>query len=62
MSDPVGSFELLMLLVRSANRAASASANADTAERLEALFVVAITLGLRPGELRALTWNHVHLD
>jgi hypothetical protein len=28
---------------------------------LEALFVVAITLGLRPGELRALTWKHVDL-
>jgi len=37
----------------------------DTASdtlRLEALFVVAITLGLRPGELRALTWEHVKLD
>jgi len=30
-------------------------------DRLEALFVVAITLGLRPGELRALTWDHVDL-
>ena len=30
--------------------------------RLEALFVLAITLGLRPGELRALTWDHVNLD
>jgi integrase len=30
--------------------------------RLEALFVVAITLGLRPGELRALTWDHVDLE
>jgi integrase len=29
--------------------------------RLEALFVLAITLGLRPGELRALTWDHVDL-
>ena len=27
--------------------------------RLEALFVLAITLGLRPGELRQLTWQHV---
>jgi integrase len=35
----------------------------DTNEalRLEALFVLAITLGLRPGELRALTWDHVDL-
>jgi integrase len=30
--------------------------------RLEALFVLAITLGLRPGELRGLTWQHVDLD
>jgi integrase len=29
--------------------------------RLEALFVLAITLGLRPGELRKLTWDHVDL-
>jgi len=36
--------------------------SSDTAIRLEALFVVAITLGLRPGELRALTWDHVDLD
>jgi integrase len=30
--------------------------------RLEALFVVAITLGLRPGEPRKLTWDHVDLN
>ena len=30
--------------------------------RLEALFVLAITLGLRPGELRKLTWSHVDLS
>ena len=30
--------------------------------RLAALFVLAITLGLRPGELRALRWDHVNLD
>ena len=30
--------------------------------RLEALFVISITLGLRPGELRMLTWDHVDLD
>jgi integrase len=29
--------------------------------RLGALFVLAITLGLRPGELRRLTWDHVDL-
>jgi integrase len=30
--------------------------------RLEALLVLSITLGLRPGELRNLTWDHVDLD
>jgi hypothetical protein len=30
--------------------------------RLEALFVLSITLGLRPGELRGLRWDHVNLD
>ncbi len=30
--------------------------------RLEALFVLSITLGLRPGELRKLAWDHVDLD
>jgi integrase len=34
----------------------------DTGQHLEAIFVLAITLGLRPGELRALTWDHVDLD
>ncbi len=35
---------------------------AGDAARLEALFVLAITLGLRPGELRKLTWDHVDLN
>jgi integrase len=26
------------------------------------LFVISITLGLRPGELRKLTWDHVDLS
>lgn len=30
--------------------------------RLEALLVLTITIGLRPGELRALRWDHVDLD
>jgi integrase len=30
--------------------------------RLAALFIISITLGLRPGELRKLTWDHVDLD
>jgi integrase len=29
---------------------------------LQALFVISITLGLRPGELRMLTWDHVDLN
>jgi len=36
--------------------------NTDAHGRLAALFVVAITLGLRPGELRALRWDHVDLS
>jgi hypothetical protein len=31
-------------------------------DRLEALFVLSITLGLRPGELRKLSWKHVDLE
>jgi integrase len=34
----------------------------DAGGRLEALFVLAFTLGLRPGEVRTLTWDHVDLD
>lgn len=30
--------------------------------RLEALFILSITLGLRPGELRKLTWDLADLD
>ena len=36
-------------------------ADADASRRLEALFVLSITLGLRPGELRKLAWDHVDL-
>jgi integrase len=35
---------------------------ADAAVRLEALFVLSITVGLRPGELRKLTWDLVDLN
>jgi integrase len=35
---------------------------ASEADRLEALFVLSITLGLRPGELRRLDWDHVDFD
>ncbi|HEX6525606.1 MAG TPA: site-specific integrase [Streptosporangiaceae bacterium] len=34
----------------------------DANQRLAALFVLSITLGLRPGELRKLTWDLVDLD
>ena len=34
----------------------------DANQRLAALFVLSITLGLRPGELRRLTWDLVDLD
>ena len=37
-------------------------ADADASRRLEALFVLSITLGLRPGELRKLAWDHVDLN
>jgi len=33
----------------------------ETSGRLEALFVLSLTLGLRPGELRKLSWDHVDL-
>ena len=36
--------------------------DADAHRRLEALFVLSITLGLRPGELGKLSWDHVDLD
>ena len=36
--------------------------DAEGYRRLEALFVLSITLGLRPGELRKLSWNHVDLN
>ena len=34
----------------------------DAVARLEALFILSITLGLRPGELRDLAWDHVDLS
>jgi integrase len=43
-----------------ANLGLDAAANEN--RRLEALFVLSITLGLRPGELRKLAWDHVDLD
>ena len=37
-------------------------ADADENRRLEALFVLSITLGLRPGELRTLTATYAPLE
>src|ERR1700761_9247348 len=34
----------------------------DASRRLEALFALSLTLGLRPGELRKLSWSHVDLE
>jgi hypothetical protein len=34
----------------------------NASDRLEALFVLSITLGLRPGELRKLAWDPVDLS
>jgi integrase len=39
-----------------------ADGRASEGLRLEALFFVSITLGLRPRELRKLSWDHVDLD
>lgn len=43
-------------------RVTEAASAATTNGRLQALFIISITLGLRPGELRKLTWDHVNLD
>jgi integrase len=34
----------------------------DAGGRLEALFVLAFTLGMRPGELRILTWDNLRAE
>ena len=46
---------------RSCRRQLGLDAVGDDNQRLAALFVLAITLGLRPGELRKLAWDHVEL-
>ena len=46
----------------SAGRNSAWTIETDTSGRLEALFVLSLTLGLRPGELRKLSWDHVDLD
>jgi integrase len=53
--------ELKETTCRSCRRYLGLDNPTDANQRLEALFVVLITLGLRPGELRKLTWDHVDL-
>jgi integrase len=53
--------ELKETTCRSCRRYLGLDDPTDGNQRLEALFVVSITLGLRPGELRKLTWDHVDL-
>jgi integrase len=54
--------ELKETTCRSCRRHLGLDNPTDANQRLEALFVVSITLGLRPGELRKLTWDHVDLS
>jgi integrase len=53
--------DLAAATCRSCRAQLGLDSTAPPAARLEALFVVAITVGLRPGELRALTWDHLDL-
>ena len=61
MHDAIGT-DLSVTTCRSCRAQLGLDADADVSRRLEALFVLSITLGLRPGELRMLTWDHVDLD
>jgi integrase len=36
--------------------------NGDSSPRIEALFVLSVTFGQRPGELHKFTWGHVDLN
>jgi integrase len=56
------STELKETTCRSCRLQLGLDSSGDPNTRLEALFVISITLGLRPGELRKLTWDHVDLD
>src|SRR5690348_12086924 len=56
------STELKETTCRSCRAQLGLDADSDASERLEALFVLSLMLGLRPGELRKLTWDHVDLD
>jgi integrase len=54
--------ELAAITCRFCREQLGLDADADANRRLEALFVLSITLGLRPGELRKLSWDHIDLD
>ena len=54
--------DLAMTTCRFCRAELGLDADTDERRRLEALFVLSITLGLRPGELRKLSWDHVDLD
>jgi len=56
------STELEETTCRSCRAQLGLDADADESRRLEALFVLSLMLGLRPGELRKLAWHHVDLD
>ena len=56
------SLDLKEASCRSCRARLGLDATGDEKQRLSALFVVAITLGLRPGELRKLAWDHVDLN
>jgi len=56
------STELKDVTCRSCRSQLGLDDSAEANSRLQALFVISITLGLRPGELRKLTWDHVDLN
>jgi hypothetical protein len=56
------STELKETTCRSCRTQLGLDQDADESRRLEALFVLSLMLGLRPGELRKLAWDHVDLD
>ena len=56
------STELKDVTCRSCRSQLGLDDSAEANGRLQALFVISITLGLRPGELRKLTWDHVDLN
>jgi Phage integrase family len=56
------SSELKDVTCRSCRSKLGLDDSAEANGRLQALFVISITLGLRPEELRNLTWDHVDLN